>query len=199
MPSTRAGRCYPGRVFKAKGTALLGAIATAERAPGGLPAVRALMSPEDAEAIEPLYAAHVFYDLDLLIALMTATAELLGTTLPQLAERGAVATARTDIEGRYRLALRASSPLEMAKRLPRAFNRYFSPSAAEIVDLSDDSFSVRVAPVPEEHEAFFKAMNQGFVRGALQTVGATTVSVEWMPPTSVGRHLALTFVARWVS
>lgn len=180
----------------AKGVACAGALAYAERI--GLSAVRARMPDATRDRLEPFYVASGWYDVEVLADLMAATAAVMGVDERQLIQQQAAHAAKSDVEGIYRHSLRSQSVREMARRLPRAFNRYFTPSQATLLAIDDDGFEAELSPVPVEREAFFVAMNEGFVRGALETAGAARVRFGWperreMTPD----RLSLVFRASW--
>ena len=187
----------PGR-FKAKGVAFQGALQVAARVPGGLDAVLARMPPELAARVEPFYVAAGWYDVDVLVALMRACCAAMGVPFDEQLEKQAARAARADVAGLYRHAMRASSVADMSTRLPRIFDRYFSPTHASVRDAGETSVSVELSGVPERHEAFYVAMNQGFVAGALREAGAAEVRFSW-PERRVLEPgvLSLTFRAEW--
>lgn len=184
-----------GDELQAKGVAFVGILEAAKRAPGGLDAVRARLSPYFRERLEPFYTAHSWYPLDELIALMRAVAQVRGADPQELVRDQAARAARQDVEGLYRQVLRSTTPREMSARLPRAFNRYFRPMRAELVANAQRWMEVEIGPVPATHAEFFRAINEGFVGGALETVGARSVRFEWVPPEA--RRASIRFVARW--
>lgn len=182
--------------FQVKGVACAGALAFAEKV--GLDAVRAAMPDATRGRLEPFYVASGWYDVEVLADLMAATARVSGIHESQLIRKQAAHAARGDVEGIYRHSLRAGSLTEMARRLPRAFNRYFAPSQATLVAVDDDGFEARLAPVPLAREGFFVAMNEGFVAGALETAGAERVRFTWPERQETApARLSLVFRANW--
>ncbi|MGE0789943.1 MAG: hypothetical protein AB7S26_29990 [Sandaracinaceae bacterium] len=184
--------------FQAKGLAFIGAMKAAERAPGGLDAVLSAMPAAERQRVLSFYTAHSWYPLETLIALMETVADRLGVPSRAFVVKQSARAARQDIEGTYRQALRAETPAAMAPRLPRAFNRYFSPCEAELVAQGEGSMTVEVEPIPADRLAFFEAVNEGFVTGALGTLGVARVDFAWSEPVrSPDGTLVLRFVARW--
>ena len=183
-------------VYRAKGRAFVGALQSAKQAPGGRDAVAAKMGPLGAR-LEEFYVENGWYDVEVLAALMSATAELMGTSASRHIQAQAHGAAKTDIVGIYRHTLRAETPSAMAKRLPRAFNRYFQPSAARLISAEPTRFSAALEQIPVRQESFFIAMNEGFVTGALEAVRAIDPRVRIVERRVEGLEVALTFVASW--
>ena len=182
--------------YEVKGVACVGALAFAEKV--GLDAVRARMHEETRERLEPFYVASGWYDVDVLVDLMAATARVCGMPTSTLIRKHAARAARADVEGIYRASLSAGNLREMARRLPRAFNRYFRPCQATLIAVDDEGFEASLSPLPDRLESFFTAMNEGFVRGALETAGAERVRFTWVERRRIApERLSLVFRAAW--
>lgn len=184
--------------FEAKGLAFVGALSFAERLEGGRAAVEAAMEPSVRARLEDIYISSGWYDVEVLVALMNALSQVAGVEPQRMIERHAGFAARKSVEGMHRHSMQADSAREMAERLPRAFNRHFRPCEAKLRDARRGSMSATLAPIPERFEDFYRAMNDGFVKGALEVAGAQGAAVRWTDrrPLDDGT-LELTFEALW--
>lgn len=184
--------------YEAKGLAFLGTLGYAERLDGGRAAVEARMEPAIRARLEDLYVANGWYDVEVLVELMRAVAAVAGVEPEKLIARQAAGAARAAVGGMYRHSMRADSPRAMAERLPRAFSRYFRPCQASLIEARPRSMRASLAPIPERLEHFYRAMNEGFVEGALAVAGAKGARVRWTERRRVdSASLELTFEATW--
>ncbi|HJL33931.1 MAG TPA: hypothetical protein RMI62_32865, partial [Polyangiaceae bacterium LLY-WYZ-15_(1-7)] len=110
--------------FEIKGRALVTTLRLVERdVPGGL-ATLGLEDPDRAH-FEGIFLASSWYPLAPYLRLVERLAALQRRPLREWMRDQARRTARLDVEKRDRAALAARDPEDMARRLPRAFNRYF--------------------------------------------------------------------------
>lgn len=168
--------------FEVKGRALVATMRTLERAPGGAHSVLKTLSEDDQKFFRELFLEAGWYELDPYVRIMGAIASMRGVSLREWMRLQADRTASADVEGIYRMSLKSASPREMARRLPRAFNRYFQPCNAMLIRAEDRHAEFELRVIPEKHAEFFRGINEGFVVGALRYAGADTPSVRYDDP-----------------
>jgi hypothetical protein len=168
--------------FRAKGRGFTAMLEyAAKRAPGGLEGTLAILPPSDRAYVRQLFIESGWYDAFVLERLMRAVAEKQGDTLRDFARTQAVVTAHRDTAGIYRHSFRAGTPAELARRLPRGFNRYFEPmeAALETIDGACASYSLR--RVPQELRDLAEGVTEGFCTGAMQAAGIAPPLFSWNP------------------
>ena len=188
--------------FEVKGRALVATMRMLERAPGGPDTVLRSLSADDRKYFGELFLEAGWYALDPYVRIMAAIARLRGLSIREWMRVQADRTAPADVEGIYRMSLQSASLREMAKRLPRAFNRYFQPAKAVLTKLGDDFADFELRTIPTKHAEFFRGINEGFVVGALRYAGAEKPNVLYQEPVRGEPHdgeaiITLPFRARF--
>lgn len=155
-----------------------------KKTPGGLSAVLERLDEDERGYLDQIFVAGTDYDVGPLVRMSAHAAALEGSAPDEFVRRRARESADMDIRGIYRLLLRVASPDAMAERLPRAFNRYFSPCSCELVTIRPGSLQAVFNSIPAPLAAWYVAANEGFVGRALEIAGAKNVSFRWLPPVS---------------
>lgn len=175
--------------FRIRGSVYNGYLGPIQRnAPDGLAGVAPKFGNDDLVAFlrDTIFLTASTYDIEPLMQLMRVGAELTRVSLDQFVREGAHSAAELDIVGKYRAQMRSASTEEMAARLPRIFIRYFEPSRAESVSVQPNSTEMRFSGVPTSAIGLYVWLNEGFVTGALEAVGAKNVKFAWGIPSSDG-------------
>lgn len=159
-----------------------------DRAPGGRGSVLVRLPEADRSFFDELFLESGWYAMEPYVRLMQFLAKSRGQSLRAWMCHQAELTASNDAEGIYRRSLESASPREMAKRLPRAFNRYFRPPHAELAELGEDFADFELSAIPVAMEDFFRGVNDGFVMGALKYAGAPDPKVVYRDSRRGARH-----------
>ena len=156
--------------------------------PGGLPTICAEIGNKDVDVFlrETIFLATSTYDIEPLMHIMRTLARLMQAPLDKFVREGSRNAAERDIVGTYRAQLRSASAEEMITRLPRMFGRYFDPVRAESLDVHANGTGMRFFGLPASALGFYVWTNEGFVGGALETVGARDVRFAWSSPVHDG-------------
>lgn len=168
--------------FEVKGRALVATMRMLERAPGGSETILRTLTADDQKFFRELFLEAGWYAMDPYVRIMSAIAMFRKMPLREWMRVQADRTAAPDVEGIYRMSLKSATPREMAKRLPRAFNRYFQPCNAVLLDVDAGHADFELRAIPEKHAEFFRGINEGFVVGALRYAGAEKPSVRYEEP-----------------
>ena len=174
--------------FQVKGRALVATMRMLERAPGGPATILKTLSAEDRKFFGELFLQSGWYALDPYVRIMSSIASMRGMALREWMRVQADRTAAGDVEGIYRMSLGSATPREMAERLPRAFNRYFQPCNATVLQVADTHADFELRAIPTRHVEFFRGINEGFVVGALRYAGAEKPSVRYEEPIASDPH-----------
>lgn len=193
-----------GSPFRVRGLAYMALRHYADhKLPGGFGAVvDGLEGDPFAAYYQQLFIAAGDYDASPLLRLFRRICDLRGREIGAFIAARSRASAAQDSTGMWKPLLKASSPMEMAKRLPLAFNRYFEPCAASVVDIRQDSFSGELGVVPEAMSGLYCQSTVGFVTGCLELAGARNATLEWTSRQPSGAHGGVPvqrwgFQARW--
>ncbi len=174
--------------WRARGVLVSGVIEYCRhRVPGGLDAVYEAMPP----AMRPFFDGSLFlatatYDLSPVVALVHAAARLEGETAADFARARSRASAKQSVEHLYRHQLSAAEPAEMARRLPKIFERFFDPCHAEGVLAEPGRMHVLFSGLPKPMLGFYAWSCEGFVPEALRLSGARDVEYTWDDPRPAG-------------
>ena len=174
--------------FEVKGRALVATMRMLERAPGGPETVLKTLPADDQKYFAELFLEAGWYAMDPYVRIMSAIASMRKMSVREWMRVQADRTAAPDVEGIYRMSLKSATPREMARRLPRAFNRYFQPCNAVLIELADEHADFELRIIPAKHAEFFRGINEGFVVGALRYAGAEKPSVRYADPVSGEPH-----------
>jgi len=142
------------------------------------------------------------YDAVPLVRLFLTAAAFEGVAPARFVEDRARGSARADSEGIWKPLLSAKTLKQMVERMPIAFNRYYEPCRARVLEASDDSFVGELEGIPSPIDGLYVFSTQGFVGECLQRAGAGSVRFDWREPTRRGQLSGvqlenLRFEARW--
>ncbi len=174
--------------FEVKGRALVATMRMLGKAPGGASSILGTMSADDQAYFGELFLEAGWYAMDPYVRIMATIAGARGLSVREWMRMQADRTAASDVEGIYRMSLKSASLGDMAKRLPRAFNRYFQPCNAVLMKLGDDFADFELRVIPTKHAEFFRGINEGFVVGALRYAGANKPRVRYGDPVAGDAH-----------
>ena len=169
--------------FRAKGRGFTATLKYADkRVTGGLEATRASLTPSDRAYVGQLFIESGWYDALVLERLMRAVAAMKGEPLRDFAREQAVVTARLDTSGIYRHSFRAASAEELARRLPRGFNRYFEPMQAVLDGIDGACATYSLRRVPDALRELAEGVTEGFCTGAMEAAGIARPLFSWNAP-----------------
>jgi hypothetical protein len=150
----------------------------ARRVPGGDDAISQRLPADVQRFWRQLFLANGKYDALPLLAITRAAAELAGMEQPDLVRENARFIAHRDIHGVYRLLLKIASPRQVALRMAKVSMRYFFFGAAESEPIGESAVLARQTGVPTVFADFLTWAAEGFATVALETAGASGVSVQ---------------------
>jgi hypothetical protein len=175
--------------FRVRGSVYTGNLeALTKHVPGGLDAIAPEISNDATVAFlrNTIFLAASTYDIEPLMHLMRLFARLNRIPLDHFVRDGSRVAAEKDVVGKYRAQMRSASTEEMAARLPRIFVRYFDPCRAESLIVQANATEMRFSGLPASALGFYIWSSDGFVAGALESVGAKDVKLAWGNPLSDG-------------
>lgn len=156
--------------------------------PGGLTAVCAQIDNKNVEVFlrDTIFLAASSYDIEPLMYVMRVLTQWTKMPLDKLVREGAHRAAEADVVGKYRAQLRSTSVEEMVHRLPRIFVRYFDPCQSELMRVENTGAEMRISGLPASALGFYVWPNEGFISGALESVGARDIRFSWSTPVFEG-------------
>lgn len=171
--------------FRIRGSVYAGYVeAITKNVPGGMPTICAQIGHKASGDFlrDTIFLATSTYDIEPLMYLIPIIAGFNRTPIDKFIRDRSRAAADRDIVSTYRAQLRSASPEEMATRLPRIFTRYFEPCRADSMSVDAISSEMRFSGLPAFALNFYIWPNEGFVTGALESVGAKDVRFAWSTP-----------------
>lgn len=171
--------------FRIRGSVYAGYVKYVQKEfPGGWSTISAQINDKNIEVFlrDTIFLAASSYDIEPLMHLMRVLTNLTGTPLDKLVRQGAHGAAEADVVGKYRAQLRSTSVEDMMHRLPRMFMRYFEPCQSELVRVESANAEMRVSQLPASALGFYIWPNEGFISGALESVGARDIRFTWTAP-----------------
>lgn len=104
--------------------------------------------------------------------------------------------AGSDADGIYKASLSGKNAAALATRLPRFFNRYFSPAQADNESVVEGRARYVLSRMSREFEDFYYGANDGFIVGVMSRV-STHPKVEYDPPNGRPSDFSVGFTVTW--
>ena len=165
--------------FRAKGVALIGAREYyADNVPGGCDAVRAHLTPAQAEFFDQPFLSGGWYDAMPVLPITAAAARAAGKSMTRMVRDTSEWVARRDLRGIYKLVVAVASIEMIAERLPDLSLRYFDFGRADGKMIGERVFESNRYGIPAPLAEWFTAATSGFVPVALSSAGAKNVHVR---------------------
>jgi hypothetical protein len=174
-----------------------------DRVPGGLPAVlEHIADRELREFISQVFLPVRDYDALPLRPFTEAVALVEGRPWAESVRNRARAVAESDINGLYKLLLRAVSPATAVERLQRISQRYFDFGSASVRALGDRRAEGSQTGMPRPLAGWFMPMLEGYGATLLEMTGARAPRLRFSSPERDGERegietVTLRFEVSW--
>lgn len=181
----------PGKSpFHVRGSTYLGVRAHIdERVKGGMDAVLAHLPDEAHRAFsQQVFLPVAMYDALPLRTLTEATALAEGVPFEVSVRARARDVALRDLNGLYKLLLKAVSPATAAEKLQRAALRYFDFGAVDIVERGKNHCVIVQSGVPRFVAPWYCPMVEGYTVVVLEMAGAKGATAQISPPRRDGER-----------
>jgi hypothetical protein len=142
------------------------------------------------------------YDAVPLVRLFLTAAAFEGVAPARFVEDRAKGSARSDADGIWKPLLSAKTLEQMVERMPVAFNRYYEPCRARVLEVGANAFTGELESIPAPINGLYSFSTQGFVGECLHRAGAGSVRFAWRESKRQGELRgvpleSLRFEARW--
>lgn len=153
-----------------------------QHVPGGMVGVQRSVDTGTAAFFDQIFLGSTMYDVMPLLTFSAAAARLVDLPHMEFVKRIAVWQAEHDLQGVYRLFVRALPPEAVALRLPKLALKYFDFGVASTKMLAERCCLAELRQIPAEIEAWVQACIFGYVPVALTLAGAKSVRLRLLEP-----------------
>ena len=192
--------------FRARGLAYVSALRYVDtRTPGARAAFLNALGAGDpfARFYDQIFLVTGDYDVSPLVRLFVVAAGLEGVPVARFIQERAQWSGGSDTKGIWKPSLHGAKPADVASRLSFAFERYFPPCGAQVIDVQAQRFDGELRRLPSRMNGLYAHCTVGFYVGALEGAGARDVVVHFQPPVSDGAHAGVPlervrFAVQWL-
>jgi len=149
-----------------------------QHVPGGTAAVQRNVDTGTAAFFDQIFLGSTMYDVMPVIAFSAAAAKLVDLPHMEFVKRISVWQAEHDLQGVYKLFVRALPPEAVALRLPKLALKYFDFGEATTKMLGERCCLAELRGIPMEIESWVQACIYGYVPVALGLAGAKSVRLR---------------------
>ncbi len=129
----------------------------------------------------------LWYDLDVLLKVLSDAAPLMGKDVETLTREIATRNARHDLTSVYRVFLRILRPTIVLGFVPRIWETYFRFGSIRVVVNGRGRFELVCHGIPERYLAWHRGGCLGFLRETILIAGGAEVSVTTEKPEPDGK------------